>query len=155
MLARAVGWLIHRQAAVTSKSRHRITLFILGYRVADEVGNGSRDPHSVVARSKFLLAPGPEDAARRRRLQEKRGWQRRWRNRGGAKRVLIDEKKAEYCRACKLTVRVQHKILSAVAYRPAKPTEIEASRALDGDGRLYSWPAANESAADRPHPSEA
>lgn len=63
MLARAVGWLIHRQAAVTSKNRHRITLFILGYRVADEVGNGSRDPHSVVAKDEFLLAPGPEDAA--------------------------------------------------------------------------------------------
>jgi hypothetical protein len=51
----------HRQAVVTSRNKHRITLFILGYGVADEVGNGSRDPHSVVAKGEFLPAPGPED----------------------------------------------------------------------------------------------
>lgn len=63
MLARAVGWLDRRQVVVTSKNKHRITLFILGYRVVDEVGNGSRDPHSVVAKDDFLPAPGPEDVA--------------------------------------------------------------------------------------------
>lgn len=58
MLARAVGWLDHRQAVVTSRNKHRITLFILGYGVADEVGNGSRDPHSVVAKGEFCRHQG-------------------------------------------------------------------------------------------------
>lgn len=93
MLARAVGWLIHRQVAVTSKNKHRITLFILGYRVADEVGNGSRDPHSVVAKGPKVsfcwlqdqrILPQAQAVAKAGQRREKTAQQK------GAIRVLID-----------------------------------------------------------------
>lgn len=73
----------HRQAVVTSKNKHRITLFMLGYGVADEVGNGSRDPHSVVAKGEFLPAQGQRTLPRREELKEQRGGGKRMKRENG------------------------------------------------------------------------